>query len=101
MSNKYIPVKGVHYKVIKKKDLVDDDGDRACGLCDRDKKIIYIDAALKGEEYKLTLLHETIHAALGEAHIDEVIDLKTEEMIVANIEDVLGPYVRITAKYDK
>lgn len=52
------------------------------GECDKESKTIAVDAALKGDEYWETLIHETLHAVFSEVSLDQAISAELEEVIV-------------------
>lgn len=51
------------------------------GLCEKDKKSIHIDKSETGENYMLTLMHESIHALFHEIGIDQTMAYEVEEML--------------------
>jgi Zn-dependent peptidase ImmA (M78 family) len=61
--------KGKLWKVVAEKDL-QIDGDDCDGLCDFDKRIIYLDASLKGRKRRAIFYHELFHVVVHEAHIN-------------------------------
>ena len=77
-----IIIKGTKYKVVKVKNLKDDDGNECQGLHDHVLKVISIDSALRGANRRKTFLHELAHAYLYECHIREGLDGQLEEVII-------------------
>jgi Zn-dependent peptidase ImmA (M78 family) len=90
-----ISIKGTRYKLVFKK------LHEAHGLCNTEKKIIYIDSSKNTPESLLrwTLCHELFHAYLNEMHISDIISSDLEvilcevvsEMIDKNI-DLIGNF---------
>lgn len=87
-------IKGSKWKVIKKKKLVDDDGNDLLGQCNFEKRIIYLQ---KGQANEIdTLVHEFIHAALFELHLD--IGPVAEEMLTEGLTQALTREFKISKK---
>lgn len=79
-----IDVKGTKYKIVYKK------LENEHGLCDREKKIIYIDTSKETQPkmHRSTITHELVHAYMTEMYIDVLIPIQLEEIIcemVANM----------------
>jgi Zn-dependent peptidase ImmA (M78 family) len=62
--------KGKRWRVIIEKNLKADDGEEVDGLCDFDKRIIYLDGTLKRRKLFETFYHELGHVVVFEAHIN-------------------------------
>jgi Zn-dependent peptidase ImmA (M78 family) len=81
-------VKGRKYSVRYKWNLRDDNGHPCDGLCDREKKIIYLDHSLKGDKKDRAFVHELLHALFTELNISgTILNEDNEEHIVANLEE--------------
>lgn len=68
----------------------------AIGLYRPKENIIYLDADLKGNELKITFIHEVLHALFNRVSINDIISLETEEMIVDNVAKMLVENFKIT-----
>lgn len=53
----------------------------AMGLCTPGKKLIAVDASLKGEDLQITLIHEIAHAAIHEVGAESLISDDLNEII--------------------
>jgi len=95
---KKINVKGQNYKIKFVKNLKNEEGEECDGLCDRKKRLIEIDSALKGGDLKSTFIHECLHAVVIECSLHEVISYGAEEIIVGNMESFLMKHWRLYLK---
>ncbi len=78
-------LKGKLWKLKRRWCLRASDGEKVRGLCDFDTRTIWLDRLLVGEEAKLIFMHEVVHAALYEAHLDHNSGLSAEiEEIIAD-----------------
>ena len=80
---RYLSIKGVKYTV----KLCNPESDY-CGLCDLEKKIIWIDKTASKEEKQRTLLHEIGHAIFKELSFDQAISSDVEQILVDNFANV-------------
>lgn len=79
---KTVEILGVEYQVRLKWNL-NMDGVRLLGLCDRESKEILIDKSIVDAAEKTdTFLHECLHGVLYESGATNLIDNRTEELIV-------------------
>ncbi len=90
-----ISVKGTKYKLIFKK-LHD-----AHGLCNTDKKIIYIDNSKATPENLLrwTLVHELVHAYLNEMHISDIISSDLEEILCETVAELVDKNINLIGNF--
>lgn len=86
---KELTIKGHAWSVEYKWSLTAEDGERVLGLCDKDKRTIYIDRLLARDEKWEVFHHEIGHAIIFEAHMNEDggVDGIVEEAIVAAFQD--------------
>lgn len=87
-------IKGSKWKVIRKKYLKDEDGNDLLGQCNFEKRIIYLLRPQANETE--TLVHEFIHAALFELHLD--IGPVAEEMLTEGLTQSLTREFKISQK---
>lgn len=92
---KSVTVFGHRYKVKAEKDLC---RQGAYGMCDRLKKIIHIDADLKGDPLYHTLIHELGHALFDRIGICQGISSDLEEVIVENVATMILENFKIKFK---
>lgn len=87
---KTFQVKGKTWSVEYKWKLSDPEFGPCHGLCDPDKRIIYIDRLQPQEEKVKTFIHELGHAILFESHLNECggVEGFVEEVIVSAYADV-------------
>ena len=62
-------IKGETYTVKFVKEVPADD---ACGLCDKEKKLIFIQTGMTLKDTELALLHEFVHASLYELGLNHL-----------------------------
>ena len=88
---KGLNIKGQRYKIYFQdlKNLSLKEGTTLVGLCDKDKKRIFVESSLSEMDKKKTLLHEIIHAIINETAIDQIISIDAEEMLCENISQVI------------
>jgi len=87
---KSINVYGKVWTVSYKWNLKTDEGVLADGLCDKQKKIMWIDRATKPAERSSIFLHELFHAILHELKVGQTdLNREVEEIIVTGIEEFL------------
>lgn len=86
---KTFQVKGKTWSVKYEFKLNDPEHGPCVGLCDPDKRIIYIDRLLPPDEKAKTFLHELGHAILFESHLNESggVEGFVEEVIVSAYAD--------------
>lgn len=90
---KSLNIKGKEWKIKKRKILKDDDGNPCKGLCDHEKRILYLRTdSLKDD----TLFHEVLHAILFELHID--MDGTLNEVIVDGLSTVIFELFQVKLK---
>ena len=77
----FINVKGTKYKLVYKK-LTEKHGE-----CNTERKIIYIDTEKKTQEklHLITLVHEMVHAYLGEMYVSDIISSDLEEILCETV----------------
>lgn len=92
-----INVKGVVYQIIKT-DTFPEEGNLE-GLCDLEKKIIYVKKSLKTPDLKKAFLHELFHAVLFEVgvHCTEISE-DLEHIIVENLSNFVVDSFSIHSK---
>lgn len=90
-----ISVKGQKYKLVFKK-LHD-----AHGLCNTEKKVIYIDNSKATPEQMLrgTLVHELTHAYLNEMFISDIISGDLEEIICESIAEMVDKHIDLISGF--
>ena len=81
---KNVKIKGECYK-IKLLDGLEHLEKNAEGICDKEKKIIYIDGSRNNEQREKTFLHEVCHAILHECGVDQALNDEIEEVICESI----------------
>lgn len=88
-----IQIKGKKYKLIFKK-LID-----AHGICDREKRIIYIDNSRQTPQtlVRWTLCHELVHAYLNEMHITDIMSNDLEEILAETIAEMIDEHIELIA----
>ena len=88
---KKVVIKGRVWKVRRLKKVVHEDGDVCRGLSDFDSRTITIQKGMEPKEELFIFLHEMIHAALAEAHLNENSGLPPtiEEIVCDSIADML------------
>jgi len=86
---------GARYKLHYFSNIKTGDGDNIFGDTDKNKKLIRIDLKYCKSDSMLTstLLHEFIHAILGQTGLDNLLTDEVEEAIVVAIENGLAPLV--------
>jgi Zn-dependent peptidase ImmA (M78 family) len=84
MFPKSVNVLGTKYKVLHKKI-----NPNLLGLCDKDKKLIYINTGQSKKEAIYTYYHELIHAIFRENNLDAIISDEMEELVCLATEKVL------------
>ncbi len=67
-----IAINGKIWKIIRKKDLRNEEGQSRMGLTDVDNRIIEIESVLEPKELELTFWHEITHASLYENHLTDL-----------------------------
>ena len=88
---------GQMIRVLKEHDLTETQGAR--GLCFQDKKLIFIDSDLTGDEYLQTLLHEVVHAVIQRTGIHESgLTDEVEEIICDNVATAIVENFKIKIK---
>lgn len=69
------------------------------GYYDPNKKLIVVDASLKGDDYICTLIHEVIHALFHRAGLHQTkIPSAVEEMICEQVATVITENFSVSAK---
>lgn len=86
-------IKGSSWKVITKKVVKDDEGNICLGLCDYEKKTLYIEKGQTKEQDINTRVHEALHASIHELGVD--IGQIAEEMLVQGLTEILIKNFRI------
>lgn len=88
---KHYLIKGKEWTTEFRWSLKASDGERVRGLCDYSTRTIYLDRLMAAEEKEEVFMHELIHAALFEAHLNEGSGLggETEEIVCDAISDLL------------
>ena len=71
------------------------------GRCSAHRKIIEVDARLKGFDYKSTMLHEFVHAVIHESSVNQAIPIQLEEIICDQIAKCLCQNFTIYPKDQK
>ncbi len=85
---KSIPILSKKWQIKYKWGLRDDNGHPCDGLCDREKKIIWLDHSLKGDKKDRAFYHELMHGLLDELKISgTLLNEDTEEMLVLNLKE--------------
>lgn len=59
------------------------------GLADPDAGLIALETEIGDDKFKVTLLHETLHAIFAEAGMKDAIDADLEERIIKRISPIL------------
>jgi len=84
------------YKVVRKKKIIDENGDELRGECRAEERVILIQSGLKNTRLCETFLHEIVHAIdeenqmeLGENRVN-IIGLNLMQIIVDNKLDFLS-----------
>lgn len=88
---KHFSIKGKEWSLEYKWSLKAPDGDKVRGLCDFTTRTIYLDRLMPQDEKEEVFIHELIHAALFEAHLNEGSGLggETEEIVCDAVSDLL------------
>jgi len=79
---RHILIKGKKYSVSVIPNFEKRFGNNCDGICDLDKKKIYIDGTASNERRQHVLLHEIFHAMFHENSLYQVVPHSTEEIIV-------------------
>jgi Zn-dependent peptidase ImmA (M78 family) len=84
-------------------DLKADDDSQCDGLCDLQKRIVYLDASLKGKKRTATFLHELFHVLVHEAHINPGVRFSegVEEVLCDAFADLLLTSFKLKWKKQK
>jgi len=75
-----INIKGTKYKII----ITDKMEDGTVALCDKVKKMIYLNPKRNPKEQMLDLFHEIIHGLITEVGLDQCLNADIEEIIAEN-----------------
>jgi hypothetical protein len=95
MKTKRIRIGSHDWTVRYVENIVDDDGTTPLnGATYQDERLIEIDRKLSKDDQGLILLHESIHAALFEIGLHELIGDEIEEVIARGLSNTLWPLVR-------
>jgi len=99
---KRFKIKGKTWRVVYRKRLRED-GEPCRGLCVFDDRTIKLQLGMGDLEAENIFLHELVHAALFEAHLDENSGLhaKTEEIVCDAVADVLTTAFKVTPRKKK
>lgn len=81
----------VFYEIVWQEKIADDD--HCLGLCDLDKKIIYLRIGMSEAETFKTLLHETLHAISAEH------DFELPHKTVYALEDAIFRVLKLNSFY--
>jgi len=96
---KFIKIKGRDYHLIVVDGLIEnEDAEGTC--CDR-KKRIRIDALLKNDDFKRTLLHEIGHSIMYETGLAQGLSEEIQEVITENFSNVIIDLFHIRFKEKK
>ena len=94
---KPLKVFGAHIPIKLRKDLMESEG--ALGIFDRVECRIEVDARLKGDALKQTLVHELVHAIFARAGLAQTdISSDVEEIICEQVAIVINENFRLTQK---
>jgi len=82
---KSLKVFGKHYKVIEKKQIIEDETD-CFGLLLPEKGEIHLKKSMKANKKTLTLFHEEMHAIVERIGMNDCIENNVEEILITAIE---------------
>jgi hypothetical protein len=94
MKTKRLRIGSHEWKVKFQSKVRDDDGTPLNGITHNDNRTIYIDSTMTQDNQGLILFHESLHAALFECGLDELVTPQMEEALVRGLSNTLWPLVR-------
>lgn len=94
-----VTIKGNEWKVRRAKSLHDDYGNECYGICDYNIKTIFVRTKLSKDLERLVFIHEVLHAAMSELHLD--IDYTSDEVLADGLSTILDGLFDIRLKNSK